>query len=306
MNKKDTENQNLITIMVPAYNHLDKLKRCIESIEDQTYTDFDLVISDDASTDGTRDYLENFKDRPNTTVNYSKSNSGGIANFEKCIEMARTQWVIFVADDDWCSPEFVSTMIPVLDKTKSAIVAPGFDGRDSEGKLLYTHMLESIYLNPEEALTEMLYRPNGERIHVAGIAGFAMLRNLLHDFIPMKNYPGGFYIDTYLFFGLAMLAGIETVNQLLYTRTEWGGSVTNARRSYENRRHARKLFISDFRSLFLSKSVSWNSDKRDAILDALQSYKKNVPPEFTIRGRLRHFMIRWLPRMICEKLFLLE
>ena len=42
MNKKDTENQNLITIMVPTYNRLDKLKRCIESIENQTYTNFDL------------------------------------------------------------------------------------------------------------------------------------------------------------------------------------------------------------------------------------------------------------------------
>ena len=295
MNKKDTENQNLITITVPTYNRVEKLKRCIDSIRGQTCSDFDLVISDNASTDGTKEYLDDFGSKPNATIHFSETNVGPIKTLEKCIEMAKTDWVVFVADDDWCSPEFVSTMIPVLDKTKSAIVAPGFDGRDSEGKLLYTHMLESRYFNPEEFLLEMLYRPNGERIYVAGIAGFAMRRNPLQDYLPMKTYPGGFYTDTYFFWGLAMQGGIETINKLLYTRTEWEGSGTNTRRSYDDRGCGRKLFINDFRSLLLSKSVSWDSDKRDAILNALRLYEKNPPPEFTIRGRLgRIGMIRSL------------
>ena len=68
MNNKALENPNLITVMVPTYNRIDKLKRCVESIFNQTCSDFDLVISDNASTYGTKEYLESFRDKPNVSI----------------------------------------------------------------------------------------------------------------------------------------------------------------------------------------------------------------------------------------------
>ncbi len=281
--------EHLITLMVPTYNRLEKLKRCMESIDAQTCSKFNLVISDNASTDGTREYLKSLEGRPHLSINYEVTNFGLIANLEKCLDMAQTPWVIFVTDDDWCAPDMISSMVAILSKAKSAIVAPGFEGRDSDGNLVYSHRLESAYFSPEKSLLEMLGQTGCERIATAGIAGFAMRRCMIDEFLPLKTYPGGFYIDTYLFLGLAMVAGVETVDQMLYTRTEWVGSITNAKSCYANQKKARRLFINDFKEYFLSKSTSWKPGQREAILQALELYEKRTP--FTIGNRIRQIGI---------------
>ena len=93
--------QTINDLRIPPANRLEKLKRCMESIDCQTCSEFDLVISDNASTDGTREYLEGLEGRPHLSINFAVANFGLIANLEKCLEMAHALWVIFVTDDDF-------------------------------------------------------------------------------------------------------------------------------------------------------------------------------------------------------------
>ena len=132
MSKRGEKISNLVTIMVPTYNRLDKLKKCMSSIVNQTCLDFDLVISDNASTDGTKEYLSKFS-WPNTSINFSTKNNGLIQNHEKCIEMSKSEWVVFVSDDDLLEPDFILNTIDELRRSKASIVLPGFYSRDFLG-----------------------------------------------------------------------------------------------------------------------------------------------------------------------------
>jgi len=284
VNKENVQNSNLITIMVPTYNRLDKLRKCVKSIFSQTCSDFDLVISDNASTDGTREYLRSSVHWPNMSIHFSETNDGSIRNHEKCIEMSETEWVVFVSDDDWIVPEFVSKVLRVVRSSKSSVVLPGFSCRNVKGKTIYSYCPEERFYGPQQTLLEMFLRAEDQRICCAGIAGFIVRKKDLVNLLPMRSYPGFFYFDTYLFFCMSMISGIQTIDEILYFRTEWEGSTTKANSNLRNQRIARKYFISDFRSHFLTQSTSWDPVDRDIVLNALRSYERKTP--FTIRRRL--------------------
>src|SRR3982751_3050681 len=89
-----------VTVCVPMYNGERYLAECIESILAQTYTDFQLLLVDDCSTDATRSIAESYAaadSRVRLIVNHT--NLGLVGNWNRCIELATGEWIKFVFQD---------------------------------------------------------------------------------------------------------------------------------------------------------------------------------------------------------------
>lgn len=107
---KDTP---LISVIVPNYNHADFLGSRLKSIYDQTYPNFEVILLDDCSTDGSRELLEGYRDHPKTShLLLNEENSGStFKQWEKGLELVRGDYVWIAESDDLCAPGFLKDLI---------------------------------------------------------------------------------------------------------------------------------------------------------------------------------------------------
>ena len=90
-----------ISVLVPTYNYARYLPQTIESILRQTHSNFELLISDDASTDGSAEIIRHYADR-DSRIRFMihPTNLGMVANWNWCLQQARGDYVKFVFGDD--------------------------------------------------------------------------------------------------------------------------------------------------------------------------------------------------------------
>jgi glycosyltransferase involved in cell wall biosynthesis len=93
---------------LPTYNRATTLKRAVESVLAQDYSPLELIISDNASTDGTQAICEDFCRRDNR-IRYLRqaTNVGAAANFKAVLDTARGEFFMWLADDDWLDSGYV-------------------------------------------------------------------------------------------------------------------------------------------------------------------------------------------------------
>ncbi len=101
-----------VTICVPAYNAALYLPQALESALAQTFSDFELVLVDNASTDGTFAIAEKYTgwDRRIRLFKNGR-NLGSVGNFNRCIDLARGEWIKFLCADDWLEPGCIERFI---------------------------------------------------------------------------------------------------------------------------------------------------------------------------------------------------
>lgn len=106
-----------VSVIVPNYNHAAYLERRLQTILKQTFQDFEIVILDDASTDGSRAVIERYRGHGKVAaIVYNKHNSGStFVQWNKGIRLACGEYIWFAESDDYSDPAFLSTMVQVLD-----------------------------------------------------------------------------------------------------------------------------------------------------------------------------------------------
>lgn len=92
-----------VTIAIPTFNRASLLKDCVAAALAQTYNRFEVLVSDNASTDGTQGILSEFSDQ-RLRVLRQKTNIGLIPNWNACLDNARGDYIVLVSDDDRVSP----------------------------------------------------------------------------------------------------------------------------------------------------------------------------------------------------------
>jgi len=109
-----------ISILLPTYNGAAYLANQITSILEQDFGDFELVLIDDGSTDGTREWLET--QRPRIATLISESDTGVYDAMNKGLAAARGEWVLFLGADDELDSEHVLTGMHVqLQQTSGGV-----------------------------------------------------------------------------------------------------------------------------------------------------------------------------------------
>ncbi len=93
----------LVTIAIPTFNRAHWVKECVLSALSQTYVNFEVVVSDNASTDATADVLASLAG-PRLRVIQQERNLGLIPNWNACLAEARGDYIVFLPDDDRIAP----------------------------------------------------------------------------------------------------------------------------------------------------------------------------------------------------------
>ena len=99
-----------VTVGIPTYNRSQLLKRSIASVLRQSYRDFKLIVSDNASDDDTASVVASFRD-PRLVYRPLERNIGRAGNFNRLIDLAETEFVVLMGDDDQLRPEHLSCTV---------------------------------------------------------------------------------------------------------------------------------------------------------------------------------------------------
>lgn len=120
------ENNPTVSVILPTYNRAQLIGRAIQSVLDQTYQDFELIIVDDGSKDNTAKIINNLEDRRIKYVRHEK-NKGANAARNTGIAMARGEYIAFQDSDDEWFPEKLEKQMRIF-KTASADVGVVYTG----------------------------------------------------------------------------------------------------------------------------------------------------------------------------------
>jgi len=114
-----------ISVIIPNYNHANYLTQRIDSVLNQSYQDFELIILDDCSTDNSRQIIDSYSRHPKVTgIVYNDKNSGGpFKQWEKGISMAKGEYVWIAESDDWCEATLLEELILALDNNQNCVIS---------------------------------------------------------------------------------------------------------------------------------------------------------------------------------------
>jgi glycosyltransferase involved in cell wall biosynthesis len=124
-----------VTIGVPVRNGERYLRGALDALLSQDYRDFELLISDNASTDGTTAIAMEYAARdPRVSFYRSDATLSPAGNFNRLLELARGRYFMWAANDDLWEPQFVGTLVELLERNPAAVLAfCRFDNLDDVG-----------------------------------------------------------------------------------------------------------------------------------------------------------------------------
>lgn len=133
----------IVSVIVPCYNHKHFLKQRLDSIFQQTYTSFEVILLDDCSKDGSQEVLRSYAEHPQVShVVLNEVNTGSpFAQWKKGIELAVGKYIWIAESDDYADIHFLEYTVPQLEAHPDATVCyTGSVLVDADGHRLETDM----------------------------------------------------------------------------------------------------------------------------------------------------------------------
>lgn len=146
----------LVSIIMAAYNAEKTIELAIESVLNQTYSNFELLVINDCSKDGTAKLVEDFSAKDNRVRLISNEKNSGVSLTRKHgLEEANGSWIAILDSDDAWAPEKLEKQIELQNRTNADLLFTGSAFMDSEGRPIdwYLHA-------PAEATYRQLLKQN--------------------------------------------------------------------------------------------------------------------------------------------------
>ena len=116
----------LVSVLVPIYNASRFLRQCVDSILSQTYTDFEVLLSNDCSTDNSLDICREYESKDSRVrIIDNKRNVGLYNNRFYALELVKGDFLLQVDADDWIKPDCISSMVEDAEKYGVDVVTTG-------------------------------------------------------------------------------------------------------------------------------------------------------------------------------------
>ena len=112
----------VISMIVPIYNAEKYLRRCLESVVNQTYTNLDIILIDDVSSDQSLEICRQYVQRDSRIQLYCQENRGVSAARNTGLEHMRGEYVVFVDSDDFISKHFIEILLKQIQKYQVALI----------------------------------------------------------------------------------------------------------------------------------------------------------------------------------------
>ena len=148
-------NSPQVSVIMPAYNNQETIAEAIQSVLDQTFPDFELIVINDGSEDRTGEIVEQFNDP--RIIYRSQHNQGASQAANQAIGLASGKYIAIFAADDICHPERLARQYHFLNETGYKVVFTWVDFIDDEGQLIEgPHFGQGYFNHPQRTQAEML------------------------------------------------------------------------------------------------------------------------------------------------------
>ena len=118
-------NDPKISVIIPVYNAEKYLDRCMKSIYDQTFTDYEIILVNDGSTDNSDEICRRYRDQDDRVTYIKKENEGAGSARNRGIEVAKGEYLAFPDVDDWFEPEMYTELYELAKSGDYDVVISG-------------------------------------------------------------------------------------------------------------------------------------------------------------------------------------
>lgn len=193
------------SIIIPVYNAEKTISYCLDSILEQTFQDFEIILINDGSSDDSEKVIKIYIKKNPQKIKYFVQKNGGVASARNNgISRANGKYLFFVDNDDFLDPDYIETFIKEIEKTKADVVFGGYKRTKKDGTILFQKDVKNhptskfVFLPPwarvyrKESLTK-----NGLKfleINIADDIYLNVLANLKLQVLPIE-YSGYNWVD---------------------------------------------------------------------------------------------------------------
>lgn len=128
-----------VSVLVPVYNVETYIEKCIESIRNQTFKDYELILCDDGSTDSSGSICDRFAEMDERIRVIHKENEGLLWTRRRMFHEAKGEYFICIDSDDWVSTELLQKTVEYAEKNNSDVVAYGYARTTDAGEVTSIH-----------------------------------------------------------------------------------------------------------------------------------------------------------------------
>ena len=231
----------LVSVIIPNYNYARYLPERMDSILNQTFQDYEIIVLDDCSTDNSREIIESYRSNPKVShIIYNDTNSGSpFRQWEKGLSLAKGKYIWIAEADDSARPHLLEKTVQALESGDNVVLAMVMsrtidaDSNDT-GQCRYDDCANDgtthIYDGKEFIISKML---QANRCYNASMAVF---RRDAWENISSKNYLNMRYCGDWMFWILIMQQGLTAIVQENLSEFRFHGhSVTdNARKMHSS------------------------------------------------------------------------
>lgn len=214
--------QPLVSVIMPVYNGEKFLKESLDSVLDQTFRDFELIVIDDGSVDASSKILEGYAER---IVYLRQENRGFSSAVNAGISIAKGRYVAFIGQDDVYLPEKLHLEVQLLEEDEGVdlVHTPGIF-IDEEGKELFTWGGTGKEVVPDEF--RLLYTRGDYIIHPS-----VMVKREVLDTFRGKPFREDFTIcsDFFLYLDLSRKRTFREITKPLVKIRKWEGRLSDRR-----------------------------------------------------------------------------
>jgi len=219
----------LVSIIIPNYNHAAYLQERIESVLGQTYTDFEIIILDDHSTDNSLDIIQPYRHHPKVAhVIINPENTGRpFLQWSKGISLARGKYIWIAESDDVADPHLLESLVTAISQESDIAVAFAHsrlidqDGKDLPHQWHKDHSGKVLTFSGQEFVIQKMLTSN----YIYN-ASMALFRRSAYDAIPTDYQQFRYCGDWAFWIHLCLQGRVVEVCSILNAYRQHTGQTT--------------------------------------------------------------------------------
>lgn len=293
----------MVSVIIPNYNHAPYLKQRIDSVLNQTYQDFELIILDDKSTDNSKEVIESYRSHPKVSqIVYNEVNSGTtFKQWNKGIRLAKGELIWLAESDDDASEFFLEELAAKFNQNPNLgiVYCDSYYMNEKGEKLQCTHIWKNERFNTNRWDTD--YENNG----VKEVNGYLIFHNIIDNassalFKKEMLFKAGladesfrYAGDMFLYLKVLLISDVAYINKPLnYFRDHL---VNTSKESFLNGQKPLESVLSYVKIINQNKNKISIETRRKSDVQAVENYRYfvhvtlNMNKDFTtfMKGNLK-------------------
>ena len=233
-------NQPLVSICIPAYNSEEYIKDTIESLLQQTYSNIEIVVSDDCSKDNTCEIVAGFQDK-RVKLYRNQTNLGMVGNWNRCLELGKGEFLKLVCADDMLDNTAIEKEAFVLRNNPSVVLVESYTrlvDNDNKPKGAYhRYHVKGIVDGKKVAKKALIFK------NYFGAPVNNMFRKTAYEKTGGFDKSFTYILDFDMWVSLAMQGDVYIIHELLNSfrvrnDSNTGNLVNNDRETFTNEHRA--------------------------------------------------------------------